>query len=56
MLLTPHTLAKAVEMLTTAMTLVGMSFMVVAIASAQAYLRFQNRRAPPFGPSVSILQ
>jgi ceramide glucosyltransferase len=56
MLLTPHTLAKAVELLTTGMTLVGMGFMVVAIASAQAYLRFQHRRMPAFTPGVSILK
>ncbi len=51
-----HNLAWAVELLTTAMTLAGMSYLLATMVAAWAHLLSNRRQAAPFAPGVSILK
>jgi ceramide glucosyltransferase len=52
----PHALAQAVEMLTTVLTVAGMSYFLAAIVAARVFL--SERRAPlaAFAPGVTLLK
>lgn len=56
--LTGNDLARAVEWVTTAMTVAGMGFMAAAIMAAQSYLRSRRRLGAPagFAPGVSVMK
>lgn len=51
----PHTFALAVELLTTAFTLIGMGYLFAAILAAHLFL-FERLPAEAFAPGVSILK
>jgi ceramide glucosyltransferase len=52
----PHILAQAIEIATTAMTVIGMGYFLATMAAAQIFMR--ERRVPmaAFAPGVSILK
>lgn len=52
----PHTLALAVELLTTALTLAGMGFLFSAVLAAHLFLFERRPAAAGFAPGVSILK
>lgn len=52
----PHTLALAVELLTTALTLAGMGFLFSAVLAAHLFLFERRPTAVGFAPAVSILK
>ncbi len=52
----PHALAQAVEVFTTAMTLVGMGYFVAVLVAARFYLRERRAALPAFAPAASILK
>ena len=56
--LTGNDLARAVEWVTTAMTVAGMGFMATAIVAAQSYLRSRRRlgAGAGFAPGVSVMK
>ena len=51
-----HTLAQAVEIVTTALTVAGMGYFLVAMLAAQGFLFERRKRPPAFAPAVSILK
>src|SRR5580700_4931246 len=52
----PHALAQAVELLTTAMAVVGMAYFLAAILAARVFLIKRRAQLPQFAPGVSILK
>jgi ceramide glucosyltransferase len=52
----PHTLANAVGILTTVMTIAGMGYFVVAMVAARLFLHERRVPLPLFAPGVSILK
>lgn len=52
----PHTLAVAVELLTTAFTLLGMGYLFAAIVAAHLFLLERRPAVTGFAPGVSILK
>ncbi len=52
----PHALAQAVELLTTAFTVVGMGYYFAALLAARVFLSNRRGPLPQFAPSVSILK
>jgi len=51
-----HTLAQAVEIVTTALTVAGMGYFLAAMLAAQVFLFERRKRLPVFAPSISILK
>ena len=51
-----HDLAWAVELLTTAMTLAGMGYLLATMVAAWGHLLGRRRQPPAFAPGVSILK
>jgi ceramide glucosyltransferase len=54
--MTPRTLAMAVEIFSTAMTVAGMGYFLAVMVAAQVYLRERRAPAARFAPAVSILK
>lgn len=52
----PHTLALAVEALTTVLALAGMGYFLAALFAAYAFLGSRSRTPSSFAPGVSILK
>jgi ceramide glucosyltransferase len=52
----PHVLAKSVEIVTTVLTLAGMSYFLAALMGAQVFLFARRASLPAFAPGVSILK
>jgi ceramide glucosyltransferase len=52
----PHTLAHAVELATTALTLAGMGYYLAALIAAYVYLAIRRASSPAFAPPVSLLK
>jgi ceramide glucosyltransferase len=52
----PHTLALAVEIVTTFMTVAGIGYFCTVIVAAQLFLRECRAKLPVFAPGVSILK
>jgi ceramide glucosyltransferase len=52
----PHALAQAVELVTTALAVVGMGYFFAAIVAARIFLIKRQVRLPQFAPGVSILK
>jgi ceramide glucosyltransferase len=52
----PHTLALAVEIVTTFMTVAGIGYFFTVIVAAQLFLRERRAKLPVFAPGVSILK
>src|SRR5450755_2775350 len=51
-----HTLALAVEMLTTVLAVAGILYFLMAMVAARVFLALRRRRRPDFAPGVSILK
>src|SRR5580693_2111364 len=52
----PHILAHSIEIVTTAMTVIGMGYFLATMAAAQIFLRERRAPRPAFAPGVSILK
>ena len=52
----PHTLALAVETLTTALAVAGIVYFLQALVAARVFLAIRRRKLPDFAPGVSILK
>ncbi len=52
----PHSLALALEGLTSVLAVAGMGYFVAAIVAARAFLSARRRPLPSFAPTVSILK
>jgi ceramide glucosyltransferase len=52
----PHYLARSVEILTTALTLAGMGYFVAALIAARVFVFARRAPLPAFAPGVSILK
>jgi ceramide glucosyltransferase len=52
----PHTLALALEVATTVLTLVGLGYFAAALIAARVFLLSRRKRLPSFAPGVSILK
>jgi ceramide glucosyltransferase len=52
----PHTLALAVEILTTVLAIAGIFYFLQAIVAARVFLAIRRRKLPDFAPGVSILK
>jgi ceramide glucosyltransferase len=53
---TPHLLAHSIEILTTLLTLAGMSYFLAAIIAARVFLIARRTPLPAFTPGVTILK
>jgi ceramide glucosyltransferase len=51
-----HTLAQAVEIVTTALTVAGMGYFLAAMVAAQVFLRARRTRLQAFTPAVSVFK
>jgi ceramide glucosyltransferase len=52
----PHTLALAVEILTTVLAIAGIGYFLAAIVAARVFLVIRRHKLPDFAPGVSILK
>ena len=52
----PHPFAQSVEVMTTALTLVGMGYFLAALVAAQVFISVRSKTLPLFAPGVSILK
>ena len=52
----PLNLARAVEIVTTVLTVAGMGYFLAAIVAARAFQATRRRKMTPFSPGVSILK
>jgi ceramide glucosyltransferase len=52
----PHALARAVEILTTALAAAGLGYYLASIVAAYSFLAARRAALPPFAPGVSILK
>ncbi len=53
---TPHTIALAVEIATTSLTVAGMGYFLASIVAARVFLHYRRAPRPDFAPAVSILK
>jgi ceramide glucosyltransferase len=52
----PHTLALAVEILTTVLAIAGIFYFLQALVAARVFLAIRRHKLPDFAPGVSILK
>ncbi len=52
----PHSIALAVEVITTALAVAGMAYFLFAIIAARVFLFARRAPLAPFAPGVSILK